>query len=116
MKAGVTNDIEVVAAAFDVSSRTVRRWMQAGMPRLSGGYFDLERIRAWRKYQKGLGSSFQLEKEEAEVLFLEGMLELERGLVTIFRALELTKEEMRVGSRVLMKFLAILRGPAADLS
>ncbi|MFA6636721.1 MAG: hypothetical protein WCV56_06435 [Candidatus Omnitrophota bacterium] len=40
--------LERVAAAFDVSLRTVQRWVAQGMPQKEGGEYDLLSIQAWR--------------------------------------------------------------------
>jgi hypothetical protein len=107
----ITQNIEEVAAHFKVTSRTIFRWIGRGMPRLSGGYFDMGRIELWLKSEKGQEKGFRLEPEEAEILFLEGVQEVERGLITIFRALELSAGERVLGSGILKKFLAFLPRP-----
>jgi len=107
----VTNNKERVARHFKVAPRTIHRWLREGMPRLSGGYYDLDRIKAWLTGKKSYGPEFRLTKEEAEVLFLEGIQEAERGMLSIFRALELAQGERQVGVAILKKFLAILPRP-----
>lgn len=42
------SSLERVASAFDVSLRTVQRWVAQGMPQKEGGEYDLLAIQAWR--------------------------------------------------------------------
>jgi phage terminase Nu1 subunit (DNA packaging protein) len=40
---------EELAEALGVTDRTVRRWLERGMPRDPAGGFDVERVREWRR-------------------------------------------------------------------
>jgi phage terminase Nu1 subunit (DNA packaging protein) len=44
---------KAVAEIFEVTERTVRNWIKAGMPRLSKRRFDRQQIRAWLDQRDG---------------------------------------------------------------
>jgi phage terminase Nu1 subunit (DNA packaging protein) len=45
---------KAVAEHFGVADRTVRNWIKAGMPRLSGRRFDLVQIQKWLDQRQGI--------------------------------------------------------------
>ena len=48
LSATSVTSLEQVSAAFDVSLRTVQRWVAQGMPRKENGEYSLLEIQAWR--------------------------------------------------------------------
>ena len=72
-----------LARELGVTTRTIRNWVRAGMPRLSGGQgFDLNQVQAWRKTVKYCGASLRQMEADAQVnsLFESAVRELQRGL------------------------------------
>jgi hypothetical protein len=50
----IVQGLEAVAQHFGKSTRQVRRWIAAGMPRLSGKRFDVLQIQDWLDRRQGL--------------------------------------------------------------
>jgi hypothetical protein len=50
---GIIDNVEELAKHFGASTRTIYRWIKAGMPVLADGRFDALVITAWRRGKKG---------------------------------------------------------------
>ena len=75
MNDSIVTGIQAVAEHFGKSERQVRRWIRAGMPRLSGKRFDLLQVQAWLDRKQGIGVS-----DSAETPGLRGERQRERKL------------------------------------
>lgn len=77
---GLAKTQDEVAAAFGVSPRAVKYWVQDGMPRCSNGEYDLMAIKNWRieRKQKLNEPDSEKSKEEARYRkFKADLIELE---------------------------------------
>lgn len=50
----IVDHLELVAQHFKKSLRTIQRWLRDGMPKLSGGRYDLVQIEEWRTAKDGI--------------------------------------------------------------
>jgi hypothetical protein len=106
----IVKGLPMVSDHFGKSLRQVQRWARQGMPRLSGGQYDLTQIRAWlsnsKKGRRKKYSSIQFVGEldwgqltaiDGELLNLlnDGSKDIRRGLVTISTGFLLAKREDR---------------------
>lgn len=53
MGESIVKGLAAVALHFNKSERQVRRWVKDGLPRLSGGRFDLLQVQAWLDRRQG---------------------------------------------------------------
>lgn len=99
--AGVVDSIGKVAAHFGVSARMVGYWKDQGMPWSPPDRYDLERIAAWRRAQRGAAETdkqttrghweteskrLEAQRRQLQLDHLRGRLIAVDAVVAIFRA------------------------------
>jgi predicted transcriptional regulator len=84
----IVKRVAEVAEFFGKTPRTVRNWIRAGMPKLSGGAgYDLQQVEDWLRSVKYLGGFRGAEADlKAASLFESSVMHLRRGLEQLCRA------------------------------
>jgi transposase len=111
LSAGQVGSIEEIAKAFNVSLRTVQRWISQGMPQGDDGEFDLLEIQSWRYSRESTLTDKDREWETAYRKYKALLAEIEyrKRIGELLPRQEVEENMSRAFLKIRMQFQALPR-------